>query len=525
MINTKCTHLPPKVIQLIFKQLREEWVPEREVVDPAEEITFRSGWMTFSQVCRAWREVALGPSLWAENTIDIFSIHPHHIPAILERSYPSHLAIEAISDDPFDKISQDVGLHAWLSTPVLQRVRRLSLEGERGLLDLFVSRLPTNMDQLRDLFITVNGADDIIILPALFANLDCITMLWLEHCEIPWDAPIYSAQITYLHFHGAGLGPKRTYTEFIDLIERLPHLRSLGLLNFVPVQDTTSRIIIVPSSFRFLEFIVTKEPILSDGLTFLSNLCAPPLCTRMIQLLNIPHTLASTSFFKSTLDQLLSRIFVDDAQCLPARQLEIHQDLVTVVYGDIRTQPVHLQRYEVARLQSTVENLIHLRSRDDKHNANLQCEVIALMPAAILQQLHRIMIFGSVIRAMQKMDGWAPLLGAVNVHHIDVGHDPFELASADCAALLDVLRQVKPRAEGGDSKICFPRLEVLVFRLSKEESDPEWINGVIDVVRVRKEQGAPLREVYISGYTAHWAVWDVIRDDVKVSLMPPVVVA
>lgn len=478
---------------------------------------------------RCWRvlQVALGPSLWTETTIDIFSIHPHHIPAILERSHPSHLAIEAISNDTFDKISQDAGLHAWLSTRVLQRVRRLSLEGERGLLDLVVSRLPTNMDQLRDLFITVNGADDIIILPALFANLDCITMLWLEHCEIPWDAQIYSAQITYLHFRGTGFGPKRTFTEFIDLIERLPHLRSLGLFNFVPVQDTSSRIINLPSSFRFLEFIVTKEPIINDGLTFLSNLGAPPLCTRMIQLLNIPHKLASTSFFDSTLRQLLSKIFVDnsDSGGLPARHLGIYQDLVSVVYGGIQTQPVHLQQIEIPTPKDAVENVISLRSRDDKHSAALQCKAIALSPQHMLQRLQRITIFGSIIRSMQKMDGWAPFLGAVNVHHIDVGHDPFELASSDCAPLLDVLSQVKTHAEGSDSSVCFSHLEVLVFHLSKEESDPGWINGVIDVVRVRKEQGAPLREVCVSDYTAHWAVWDVIRDDVKVSLMPPVVLA
>lgn len=415
-------------------------------------------------------------------------------------------------EDSFDDIAQDAGLHAWLSPQVLQRVGSLSLEGERGLLDLALSRLPPSMDQLRKLFITVEGADSAIILPLVFLDLDCIEMLWLEGCEIPWSSPIYSAQITYLHFRGNGRESPKTYQEFSDLIKRLPRLESLHLLNFIPTQSPATTINL-PPCLRWLEFIVTRKTILLDGIAFLSNLPAPPSCTRQIQILNISSALAASSPFNTALRLMLSRIFALDHGGIIPRTLDIRSDMISVKSGDVPSQHVNKPIYSIP---ASAENTISLGPDTDDTAALLQCQTLTSLLQPVFHGLNRISFIGSAIRAIDEMNIWSVLQAAVDVKRVDIGLDPFELADAECSALLDVLR----RAED-EGSILFPRLEVLVFHLSKEEINPEWINGILDVVRVRKERGVPLCEVFVPEYAAGWNVWDRIRGDVRVTAMEP----
>lgn len=102
------------------------------------------------------------------------------------------------------------------------------------------------------------------------------------------------------------------------------------------------------------------------------------------------------------------------------------------------------------------------------------------------------------------VDVWAHFAAADNVRHTDIGFDPFELASSDCSAFLDILRH--------NSRLFFPHLEILVFHLSRDETDPDWIASIVDVVRGRKEQGSPLKEVFVSSWAVGWSVCTVGYD-------------
>ncbi|VDC01789.1 unnamed protein product [Peniophora sp. CBMAI 1063] len=440
--------LPSNLILRIFKDLRdwEEWLPERDVLESGK-ILYRSGWMMVTHVCRRWREIALNdPSLWAESTIDVLSIHPNYIPVILERSSPLPLSIQIEYEDSFDDIAEDPGLHAWLSPEGLRRVESFSVEGELGLLDFTLPRLPDDLIHLKKLFLSVNDIEDPIILPPFLANLSHIEMLWLESCALPWTSPIYSPNLTYLHFRGTGHDPPKSYTEFNDLIARLPRLDTLHLINFVPVQshsDTAPHegVLALPSCFRWLEFIVTKKHMLSDGLVFLSDLHAPPTYTRQIQILNIPDALSSTASFDTAVRTMLRRLFVTDHPSLVPRALDIRGDLISVQSGDIEAQDaMYRQIYEIPATRESPQSVISLRP-DHDDSAALQCKMLACLPQTALESLRRISFAASAIRAIDTLGLWTHLRAAVNVRHVDIGLDPFEFASSDCAPLLQRFEQ------------------------------------------------------------------------------------
>lgn len=196
-----------------------------------------------SHVCHHWRDVALAyPGLWSR--IDF--TQPRWADEMLKRSL-GPLVIETNFDYMPPRMLGSVRA-AMKHTP---RIRKLLIstrkESMEELLSSAVSLDATLLESLCLLNSSniegSNSPEKFNIPGHLFSGASRLRHIELSTCHIDWESPLFSG-LKHLKLHG--IDPRPTMSQLIQMLEKMPHLKTLDLedcLPTIPVNATTSTLL------------------------------------------------------------------------------------------------------------------------------------------------------------------------------------------------------------------------------------------------------------------------------------------
>ncbi|VDB94126.1 unnamed protein product [Peniophora sp. CBMAI 1063] len=502
-------YAPPEVLSLLFEEVKAIWDPY--VPDLGEPLRYESGWITLTHVCSLWRKVALDtPALWARHS-NCFDLSPQYIPDILFRSRMVPLDIELdwerAGGNEIDKI-----LPIWLSSPVVQRIRRLTLTHfEREEFDTACSLLPSTLTNLRELHVwsSLSGGDSGRQLPAALYELPNVTHLTLVDCYIPWEAPIFSHNLTHLHLLSTPASTAPFYRVARDLFSRMTSLQTLELNTEVPSPDLTTpssirqREINFPESLRELDLYI-KSPGMEDGTTFLLASRIPAACRQNIVLYSGRRRNSAWNGPSGIAPHLLEQHFL----ALSAETSKsLLLDTTATTSGPIEASIHKYNKQHAPALDRLCIMHSDVRRRLVMSNINF-CEHLPHFP---LDRLHVIALAPPAVQHFHNTRSWSQLLPASNVCDVSI-------PDALCSEALQSLAEPHSSTDDKPPSLVFPRMGVLRLYL-RGDREMEYMAVVIALVTLinkRMESGTPLRELVVPKQSSDWAVWGTVRPNVTV---------
>ncbi|VDC01808.1 unnamed protein product [Peniophora sp. CBMAI 1063] len=503
--------LPSEIWVKVFMQCRSLWYTGRYIDQP-----FRFGWMTVTHVCSSWRQIALGaPILWTDLTFNALSLPHQFVPDILARagSAPLDVSIYWQNNRPTPR-----DLNIWLSSSTCRRVRTLSLSGAAAALETAIAHLSHSTPHLSYLSLSCNEEVPATLASSSLKDAPRLRRLALTNCELPRSLPPSFRYLAHLSIHSRE-GYLPPYSTLRDVLT-LPGLQRIDLSDIVPINDTTQSsfpTLVLSEDLRRFDFqILNQEPAV-EGIFFVSCLQFPWKCSCSIEICAYEPPDVIEPLLHGVLSRLLPRLSFSGS---PNSMKATHVFLGDIDYLQICSTKVEAKLSRVGRRMrghSSADEIINditIRLADVQR-APLY-SLVAHSRFLTLDTLRGISISSSAISALNEPTIAGELHRAANISRLDI--HPF--ADEDHRKLLDVLSRSYEVAAGSGPRVLFPKLETVVWQYNPRYSAEDVVQAVaiLDFLRCRSEQGAPIREIAIPPHVSHWAVWHTVRSTARIAV-------
>ncbi|VDB86981.1 unnamed protein product [Peniophora sp. CBMAI 1063] len=513
--------LPSDVLASIFLLVRDGWPPSRLFKNG--QVRFCSGWMSLTHVSSQWRDVSLGaPSLWAKHS-DVLDTPLEYLPLVLSRS--KRHPLEIVVDIEESSMQADIELgrgrtqeydeglfnlaQGWLCQSVALRARDLSIGGcNFAVLETLASIAP-HLSNLRQLCIS-SWENTPLELPAPLANLSHLEILATTAMYTEWTSPIFSDHLTKLDltFSDEWLRERErliSFEELHALMGRMQSLQHLDLTDLIPIGP--SQEIRLPSSTQIFTY-KTEAYYSSDrfaqSLRLLANIKCSATCTRFMRLCLYGGVNTLSDMERALVEHCLRT--TTTFQSCTTREIYLYSKGVSAlaVEGDIImwspvslpqpfTHAMHYGSYHGPHLSHLDINGLNMRGFLDA--MNIEETRVATLPRRLFLEHPAFVQLSLRTPALQRL-GFSLSNSSVLLH-----------------SMMDTL----------DGRFTvFPLLEIIVLHGIDETNanDADFIpelTALVGLVHLRKDEGAPLREIVISKTAGAWGIWGSLREEITIT--------
>ncbi|KZV73615.1 hypothetical protein PENSPDRAFT_732804 [Peniophora sp. CONT] len=528
-------NLPAEVLSHIFALARDVWARKH-----AEgERTYDIGWICVTHVCSFWRNVALGtPSLWT--TIDnCFAIPPGLVPLVQERSSSQPLSLTFDRPTSWGLNDRDIpaSMDIWMTETFCSRLRSLKLLNiSPEQFEIAWPHFTKFMGHLTHLTLSMDdegGHNAIIPLPddiCFLIQSSSLHELCLEDCLPFWNPFPFCGTLTSLELirYFAVNGDFRpTFEHLATVLTSLLSLQQLKLRDIIPedVPGHCTHPIVLPLGFKSMSYVVQDD--VSIGLPFLTHLALPPSSASFIHFSDHSSYLSDEAEVLVTAMPIFYRVGGADVQ-----PVELIVDGDQILIGrcererrrtwtaSIPPSTAYDALYSASPPPGETRVRIYSRSRSSNGRPGPQLLLGHHIIAAPLRSLRAIALSWRSMKDMAANDSFTGLDIARGVRRLGMDLPGSGVLSNELRTMLR------------ESYCVFPSLEIIHVHIGHHNEDSpyclteDWETvcmedamELADLVKDRKEGGAPLQEIVIEKDMANWAVWDVLRRDVQVTLL------
>ncbi|KZV67985.1 hypothetical protein PENSPDRAFT_33292 [Peniophora sp. CONT] len=493
--QTGACSLPTEVLTAVFAHAQEIWLPSRRKLGVKNGVKrLRSGW--------GWITVALNtPSLWTTHT-SCATINHNFIPELILRARDFPLSLTFTWDGEIHDDFYDTGAHHWFASRICRRIKSLSFR-----------KLPLKIADHLEWWIrtavftalehlaveTAHQSDSLS--QALVQPLSSwkatsapqLRSLHLDGFHIPWSSEIFSGQLTCLHIEL----PREIEIDSLSLHQTFP-------LEYDP--DITLPMIHLPRSLRRLN-LNSYDIHAHLAMYWFLHLVVPGHCFVCI------NAFADSYEVDLPLEATLSYLWEQRTG------QELMLDAYGVYFDTTRRPHSQWERPNTTWGYPTTgpdgSFYLGITTANDsmlsltKHILDLPLDTFTAITFTTdaLQELHN-----AYDEPLQDWQG--RLCTASAVTRVAVQMEESE-------HLLDAMTELDSQSEVGSGQFkIFPRLETLMFYVGNAlpglvsrhfERNITIAVALVDLVRLRMNNGVPLREVMVSDQIQHWPLWDSIR--------------
>lgn len=266
---TPINRVPPEVLLQIFS-----WAT---LID--KPMSRYLGWIqTITHVCQLWRHIALeSATLW---TTIRTNMGTNWAEEMLRRSRSATVEIHHGSSS---ELPEDNFLVRYLqSRDTMQNVRVIDLRGQSQLLEHLSAPAPS-LETLKIIYYEPYSvrSDDPFALPSnIFAShAPKLQEIYLSHCSIPWDSPIFHHNLILLTIHSQISETTPYVSQFEGLLKRTPLLEELTITHAIP-SASSSRLRSVDPVVELLRLkVLSLCGDIPDMLQVLERVAIPPTTT------------------------------------------------------------------------------------------------------------------------------------------------------------------------------------------------------------------------------------------------------
>ncbi|KAF5313209.1 hypothetical protein D9619_003492 [Psilocybe cf. subviscida] len=231
--------LPVEILSKIFQFTQDDYINLMDWTNCGTTFISKMdlAWIAVTHVCRNWRGVALNdPSLWTRPPIQ----HPKWTAVMLERSRMAGLHM---SSSVYDLSRMPEHTRSSVISHIPRTIELTIRCAEAPVLDKLFTDLRTTVGpMLQRLYIDATsllwGVHDPH--PRIHANTfpgaTKLRHLSLASVDIDWSSHLLSP-LTTLSIQNVSDGTRPTPTKFLDILERMPGLKSLTLHDTLPTRD------------------------------------------------------------------------------------------------------------------------------------------------------------------------------------------------------------------------------------------------------------------------------------------------
>ncbi|EIM81840.1 uncharacterized protein STEHIDRAFT_171490 [Stereum hirsutum FP-91666 SS1] len=422
---TPIDRVPPEVLLQIFS-----WAT---LID--KPMSRYLGWVqTVTHVCQLWRHIALeSATLWTTIRTDMGTKWAEEM---LRRSRSATVEIHHSS---WSTLPWDDFLDRYLALPDnLQSIRVIDLRGQEQLLEYLSAPAPS-LETLKIIHYDVFGVrpDNSLALPSnIFAShAPRLQEIYLSHCSIPWDSPIFHHNLILLTIHVQISETTPSVSQFEGLLRRTPILEELTIAHAIP-SASSSRLRSVDPVVELLQLkVLSLCGDIPDMLQVLERVAIPPTTT--LKLICHPLFDADLHHFE-VIPILAARMDTPSYANLPL-ELRVTRQNVILRISLSAFMPV------AGRSEPKLHNVFTLESHMD--------DIIPFL-TALFQHLprHRItslfLDFSGCGPALFTDDVWSALFWRMrNVSHLELrnllGDEPDLRSDAESLIPLDISRPIE----------------------------------------------------------------------------------
>lgn len=264
---TPINRVPPEVLLQIFS-----WATLMD-----KPMSRYLGWIqTVTHVCQLWRHIALkSATLW---TTIRTNMGPKWAEEMLRRSRSATVEIHHESSA---ELPEDNFLVRYLRD-TLQNVRVIDLRGQSRLLEHLSAPAPS-LETLKIIYCDPYSviSDNSFALPSnIFAShAPRLQEIYLSHCSIPWDCPIFHHNLILLTIHNQISETTPSVSQFEGLLKRTPLLEELTITHAIPSAFSSRLSTVDPVVELFQLKVLSLRGDIPDMLQVLDRVAIPPTTT------------------------------------------------------------------------------------------------------------------------------------------------------------------------------------------------------------------------------------------------------
>ncbi|KZV67366.1 hypothetical protein PENSPDRAFT_754957 [Peniophora sp. CONT] len=498
--------LPVEILANIFAFAQAIWRP-RVISDIVSgHPGFDLGWIYVTHICTSWRRAAIGAAhLWRE--ISVLSVPPHMGTIILRRTLrlPLHLSIylddsNYVDDTP--PVVQD-----WLCASILPRIERLSIEAYTFEFEKWRSALNHPLPALRELVMDLSRSEDTAILeddllggqcPQLLSRLSLKNFIFFE------GSKLFSPALTFLSIAMSetaeyDLAALTTWGLRFQLAS-MPNLEELHLSNILPYHresDAPQPVFRFLPTFKKLRVYCANSTVLSSCYkNFWDHFRFP----------NTAVIVSALQIYEPSFDEehAFGSITQIDPSGIPPKELWISQTTIKICF-------VERPREKWTRCWTATPTAGQISDRaknatEGRYVYTNRRLVTAYASHRILDSLRVINFSPTALEAFNTSDDTGVVwLSKFSTNRLVRRISAHYLA---CDKLFDAL--IQRDADTGTFHL-FPVLEVVVLFANLNSGGrlhTALDMALLDMLELRRELGAPVKELLVAREMASWSVWD-----------------
>ncbi|VDC04534.1 unnamed protein product [Peniophora sp. CBMAI 1063] len=520
--------LPAEILASVFDALWDVWPPSRYFKLGSDILHYDLGWMKATHVCQLWRHVAVGTrNLWAAHR-NVLDMPTQFLPVVLLRAgnLPLDICIdleERNKQPPEELWRDDSDVHrraeVWLCQSLCLRTGQLSINGITRSLMRLLEKNATLLKRLRGLHLQPPTDVTDLVLPDNLARLPLLTELALNDIPVSWR---YIRDLTYIEytFDESFESDQNFDIHFQTLLDRLPSLHTLILGDITPKDlPPEHQEITAPPSLRLFKIFLyiwddyPEKDKSMQALRFLATFHLPPSCSRFATIMgNIDTTTAqATPYVARCIESFFSFGLTAN------REAALSPDSFTVVESEPPIRPLIIGSHPAWSSELSGWGIEEpLRLPPGTERSHLSIDGLRLWDYTSCfssQDLRAVTFTSDFCHMMGQKDRWAKLgAGIPQVRRVGIFFD-------DCEPFLRSFTE----SDGDGGFTTWPLLEVIVLHDSEccapeSEMIPQ-LNALTNAVRLRKDAGAPLKELFISEDFEEWGIWAALKAEVKVTVL------
>ncbi|VDB87063.1 unnamed protein product [Peniophora sp. CBMAI 1063] len=540
-LNTACS-LPMELLCEIFRHAQKDWQPERARTHPdppSEEAKslFDLGWIYVTQVCTSWRQAAHGNAgLWTE--LRCLDMPPTLATNALHncRELPLDLKIRYHFPWLANRPNQGLRIDDWLCPSIMERTRCLFISADPRTFNSWVPQLirPDLAPILQDLTLSLSPGsapnDWIVFNTSVFTGtrMPSLTSLTLLSCFPYWGTPFTAANVTRLRIEMPGTEDSAEDMGFLPEASHLnnflfsfPLLEELSLQNIVPSDNPHPNFLQPPtltSTLRVMRFGCTSPDLLPILSRFWDRFRAAPNTTVIFEA-------EIDEEFENALDDegeiIIQALFSNDL-AHPFRELHCSHNALSLCRSVSSSREEWVRVWPEMRYNSPLD-LDANENTTDRMRGSVNIRTSRPAPDFLLPvrpDTFQALSFAPNIMDMYMIVTWLRHLPSPNIERIAI---PYQQSSPLLAALVEA-----SDLESDGQFALLPRLNIVVLHAGVQmdphqeqplqvEHEPQVDVAFMNLLRVRRERGAPIRELFISRQLMEQDVWGQVGEGVQVS--------